>query len=147
LSVRDRAGELGAVQVADGAVVSELVFIVTDEASALLAGPALLAPSLIELALNRAATVPSLVHVAVTVNEVPDEADGENVQPVAVPVYVKSPLVSPEIDSEKAKVYERVRDDDGDDGGVQVAVGAVESGEPPVPVSTRKTTSLVGFEM
>ena len=43
--------------------------------------------------------------VTVTVIELPDAADGVNVQPVAVPAFVKSPAAIPDTLSEKVSVY------------------------------------------
>jgi hypothetical protein len=83
-----------------GAVLS----MVTVVASALAVGPLFAAASATEFAARRATTVPSDVHVTDTVTEVPEVADGVNVQPAAVPVLLKSPAAMPETDSEKLSV-------------------------------------------
>jgi hypothetical protein len=56
------------------------------------------------LATRRATTVPSEQLAAVTVIELPLEADGVNTHPVAVPVLEKSPAAIPLTDSEKVRV-------------------------------------------
>jgi hypothetical protein len=107
-----------------GAVVS----MVTDAASVL---EALVLPAVSDTPpdARRKTTVPSLVQVTATVIEVPDAADGVNAHPVAVPpLLLKSPEAIPLTLSEKARVYvsgprELLRED----GGIQVAVGAVVS--------------------
>ena len=106
-----------------GATVS----IVTLDALVALAGPRLPAGSLTELEASLATTVPSDAHATATVMDVPDDADGVNEQPVAVPVLEKSPLTIPLIFSEKFSVYVSVRLVDGVDGAVHVAVGSVAS--------------------
>jgi len=59
--------------------------------------------------------------------DVPNDADGSNEQPAAVPVLEKSVLYIPVTLSEKDSVYVSVRLVDGVDGGVHVAVGIMES--------------------
>jgi len=103
------------------------VSIVTLDALVALAGPVLPAGSLTELAASLAITVPSEVHATVTVMDVPDDADGVNEQPVAVPVLEKSPLAIPLTLSEKFSVYVNVRLADGVDGDVHDDVGTVIS--------------------
>jgi hypothetical protein len=76
---------------------------------------------------RRATTVPSDAHVTDTVTEVPDEPDGVNTHPVAVPVFEKSAAAMPETASLKVNVYNNVREVDGDAGAVHVAVGVSES--------------------
>ena len=71
--------------------------------------------------------MPSEVHTTVTVMDVPNDADGSNEQPAAVPVLEKSVLYIPVTLSEKDSVYVSVRLVDGVDGGVHVAVGIMES--------------------
>jgi hypothetical protein len=73
-------------------------------------------------------TVPSDAHDTDTVIDVEvDAADGVTEQPVALPKFAKSLEEIPDTASLKVSVYERVRLDDGDDGAVQVAEGAVPS--------------------
>jgi hypothetical protein len=104
---------------------------VTLEAVAADEGPAFPEPSVTDPEASWATTVPSVVQVAVTVIELPDNADGEKEQ-LAVPVFVKSPVAIPETDSLKLRVYDRVRLDDGEDGATQLAVGGLVSAEVPV---------------
>jgi hypothetical protein len=85
-------------------VVPDVVSMVTLEASALDAGPVFPATSVTPLVARRATTVPSEVHVTVTVIEVPDVAEGEKLQPPAEPVLEKSPVAIPETLSENASV-------------------------------------------
>ena len=89
-----------AVQEAVGAVRS----IVTEEASALLAGPILPAESVTEAKDRPKTTVPSEQEATVTVKEEPEEALGEKEQPAAVPAFEKSAEVSPETASEKVRM-------------------------------------------
>ena len=77
---------------------------VTEEASKLLAGPLLLAASETALAAKLKTTVPSEQEETVTVIEEPEEAEGVNKQPVAVPVFEKSAAVNPATASEKVRV-------------------------------------------
>ena len=77
---------------------------VTEDASVFEAGPVLPAWSATEPEDRRATTVPSEQLSTVTVIVVPLEADGVKVQPVAVPVFEKSPAVIPLTDSEKVRV-------------------------------------------
>lgn len=106
--VVDVASVTAAVVVGEGAVVEvvvgAVVSMVTLVASAIEVGPVLFAESATALAASRAMTVPSEEQVTVTVIEVPDAAEGVKVQPVAVPVFVKSPVPMPETDSENASV-------------------------------------------
>ena len=92
----------------DGTTVQEAVggvlSIVTEEASVLAVGPVLPAVSVTPLAARRATTVPSKQPATVMVIEEPEAADGVKVQPVAVPVLVKSDEAIPETDSEKVRV-------------------------------------------
>ena len=73
-------------------------------ATAAVAGPVLPAVSVTPLATRFATTVPSEQLATVTVIELPEAADGVKVQPVAVPVLVKSAAAIPETDSEKVRV-------------------------------------------
>lgn len=66
--------------------VGASVSIRTELADAAEVGPVFVAASVTLLMASVATTVPSLVHSAVTVIVVPDDAEGLNVQPVAVPV-------------------------------------------------------------
>lgn len=113
----------------EGGVVSgAVVLIVTLVASASLLGPTLPVSSLTELAAKRRTRVPSVVHTTVTVIVVPDELDGVKDVHAAVPdALLKSLEATPLTFSENVKVYDNVRDDDGEDGGVHVAVGAAVS--------------------
>lgn len=75
-----------------------------DEASTAAAGPKLLDEPVTELAFNSAITVPGPVQVTLTVTEVPEEADGVNTHPLAVPLFTKSAVVSPVMASLKVNV-------------------------------------------
>ena len=88
------------VQDAVGAVLS----IVTLEATAAAAGPLLPAVSTTPLAARFMMTMSSEQLLTVTVIDVPEAADGLKVQPVAVPVLVKSAAAIPDTDSEKVRV-------------------------------------------
>jgi len=124
VSVRLVDGVDGAVHVAVGSVASIVILV----ALVALAGPWFAAASLTERAASLAITVPSEVHTTVTVMDVPNDADGSNEQPVAVPVVLaKSSLVIPLTLSEKDSVYVSVRLVDGVDGDVHDAVGLEES--------------------
>jgi len=123
VNVRLVDGVDGAVHVAVGSVASIVILV----ALVALAGPVLPTESLTELEASLATTVPSDAHAMATVMDVPDDADGVNEQPVAVPVLEKSPLTIPLIFSEKLSVYVSVRLVDGVDGAVHVAVGSVAS--------------------
>jgi SH3-like domain-containing protein len=68
--------------------------------------------------------VPSDEHATDTVRVTPDEPDGVNTHPVAVPVLEKSPAATPVTLLLNTSVYDNVRDDDGDDGSVHDTVGA-----------------------
>ena len=67
-------------------------------------GPVLPAASETEFAYKTASSVPYEVHVTEIEIEVPVEAAGLNVQPVAVPLLNKSALESPSIDSPKLRM-------------------------------------------
>jgi hypothetical protein len=123
--VREVEGDAGSVHVA----VGEPESIVTVDADAAADGPWLEAESDTEFDANLAITVPSDAHVTDTVTDDPDEPDGENTQPVAVPTFEKSAAAMPDTDSLKANVYDNVREFDGDAGAVHVAVGGVASVE------------------
>ena len=89
-----------AVQEAVGAVRS----IFTEEASALPAGALFPAASETAEAANLKTTVPCEQEAAVTVIDDPEAAEGVKMQPVAVPVLLKSAEVSPETFSEKRRL-------------------------------------------
>jgi hypothetical protein len=98
-------GTVVLVVVVGAAVVVVVLSMVTLLESALLSGPAFPALSATPLAASRSTTVPSLVHVTDTVTELPEDADGENVHPEAVPPkLLKSPDAMPETLSENARV-------------------------------------------
>ena len=90
-------------------------------------GPLLFVKSETAELFNLAITVPSDVQVMVTFIEIPDDAEGENVHPSAVPEFEKSLLEIPDTNSLKFRVYSSVRDEDGDVGEDHVAVGGVVS--------------------
>ena len=119
-NMRDDDGDDGSVHDTVGATVS----IVTDEALTPDTGPvipeAITAPAAI-----RATTVPSVEHATDTVTLEPDEPDGVNTHPVAVPVLEKSPAAIPVTLVLNTSVYDKVRDTDGDDGSVHDTVGAI----------------------
>jgi hypothetical protein len=77
---------------------------VTLVASVFVVGPVFPAVSVTPLAAKRAITVPSEQLATVIVIELPLEADGVKVQPVAVPWLEKSPAAIPETLSEKTSV-------------------------------------------
>ena len=77
---------------------------VTEEASKLAAGPVLPAVSLTPEAASLNIKVPLEQEETVIVIEEPEDAEGVNTQPVAVPVLEKSAAVNPEIASEKVRV-------------------------------------------
>ena len=86
-----------------GVVSATLLSIVTEDASAVLAGPEFEASSLTEFAAIRVTTVPSLVQLTVTLMVVPEEAEGVKVHPdEEPPLFEKSPDSMPETDSENA---------------------------------------------
>jgi len=68
-------------------------------------GPVLPAKSLAPPDANRGMIVPVEQPDTVTVRDDPESAPGANVQPVAVPVFVKSPAATPVTDSENVIVY------------------------------------------
>ena len=68
------------------------------------AGPVLPAPSIAPSAANCGVTVPLEQPDTVTVRDEPESAPGANVQPVAVPVFEKSPAATPVTFSEKVSV-------------------------------------------
>ena len=103
--------------------------IVTDEALAPDTGP-VMPDADTALAAIRATTVPSDEHAADTVTLEPDELDGVNTHPVAVPVLEKSPAAIPVTLVLNTSVYDNVRDDDGDDGSVHDTVGTTRLLEP-----------------
>ena len=70
------------------------VSIVTDEALTPDTGP-VMPEAVTALAAIRATTVPSDEHATDTVTLEPDELDGVNTHPVAVPVLEKSPVATP----------------------------------------------------
>jgi hypothetical protein len=117
--VRDDDGDDGSVHVAVGTSVS----IETDEALTPDTGP-VMPDADTALAAIRATTVPSDEHATDTVRVTPDEPDGVNTHPVAVPVLEKSPAATPVTVLLNTSVYDNVRDDDGDDGSVHDTVGA-----------------------
>ena len=114
---------LGDDETSVGAVVSivTLVAVAADD------GPVFVAASNTPPEASVATTVPSEVQTTVTVIDEPESVLGVKAQPVAVPELLKSPEAMPLTVSLNAKVYESVRDDDGELGSVHVAVGAVES--------------------
>jgi hypothetical protein len=118
--VRDDDADDGSVHDTVGTSVS----IVTDEALTPDTGPVMpdadTAPAAI-----RATTVPSDEHTTETVTLEPDELDGVNTHPVAVPVLEKSPAAIPVTLVLNTSVYNNVRDTDGDDGSVHDTVGAI----------------------
>ena len=77
-------------------VVDTVVSIVTDDAEPAELGPVFDEASRTELAERRAITVPSDEHATETVTAVPDAAEGVKTQPVAVPVFEKSPPAIPD---------------------------------------------------
>jgi hypothetical protein len=84
-----------------GAVTSRVI-VVLDVAAA--AGPVLPAASLAPPTANSGTTVPAEQLVIVTVRDVPESVPGANAQPVAVPVFEKSPAATPVTDSENVRV-------------------------------------------
>jgi hypothetical protein len=98
------------------------VSIVTDEALTPDTGPVMPDADTASAAI-RATTVPSDEHTTDTVTLEPDEPDGVNTHPVAVPVLEKSPAAIPVTLLLNTSVYDNVRDDDGDDGSVHDTVG------------------------
>ena len=91
-------------------------------------------PSVTELALSRREKVPSVVHVTVTVIDVPTDADTDVTEHVAVPeAFTKSEVVIPETLSEKAATKVKVREAlEAPAELIRVAVGAITSTIPPV---------------
>ena len=71
-------------------------------------GPGFVAPSTTEATRRAGMRVPAVVHVTETVIDDPDEAEGLNVQPVAVPRLAKSLEVMPKVVS--PNVSEKVAD-------------------------------------
>jgi hypothetical protein len=86
-------------------------------------------------------TVPSVVQVAVTEKDVPDEVGTAKVQ-LAVPTFEKSALVSPLMASSKTTAYTSVRELAGKAGDEMVAEGLVTSA-PAVVKTTRPVDSSV----
>jgi hypothetical protein len=117
----DVGAEVGA-DVGAGTAVS----IVTDDALRAAVGPVVEAELTTELGARRAITVPSDEHTTDTVIAAEAAADGVKTQPVAVPVFEKSPAAIPDTGSVKASMYDNVRDEDGEDGAVHVASGTAE---------------------
>ena len=93
-------GEAGSLQEAIGEVRSTT----TEEAVRLEAGPELPAKSETASEASLSTPVPSEQEVSVTVKEEPEDDEGANEQPVAVPALVKSAAVKPETASEKVSV-------------------------------------------
>ena len=77
---------------------------VTEGADKATRGPVLPAESVTERAVSLNTTVPSEQEVAVTVIDVPEEAEGVKTQPVADPAFEKSAEVKPETASEKVRI-------------------------------------------
>ena len=117
--MRDADGDDGSVHDTVGTSVS----IVTDEALTPDTGP-VMPEAVTASAAIRATTVPSDAHATDTVTLEPDEPDGVNTHPVAVPALEKSPAAIPVTLVLNTSVYDKVRDDDGDDGSVHDTVGA-----------------------
>lgn len=116
------------VVVGEGAVVGADDEMVTGEAVVALVGPVFVFASTTEFWTRPAITVPSEPQDTDTViDDDVDDDDGTKVQLDAVPRFWKSPAEIPETGSENVSVYVMVRLDDGDAGGVHVAVGAVPS--------------------
>ena len=113
-------------RVTAGAVVGVVVSIVIEDARTAEVGPVLSAASVTLLGARRMMTVPSVVHVAVTEKDVPDEAGTAKVQ-LAVPTFEKSELVSPLTASSKITAYTSVRELAGEAGDEMVAEGLVTS--------------------
>ena len=88
--MRDADGDDGSVHDTVGASES----IVTDEALTPDTGPVTPGTETASAAI-RATTVPSDEHTTDTVTLEPDELDGVNTHPVAVPVLEKSPVATP----------------------------------------------------
>ena len=125
-------GEGDVVVVGDGAVVVVgvgTVSIVTDEALTPDTGP-FMPDAATALAAIRATTVPSDAHATDTVTLEPDELDGVNTHPVAVPVLEKSPAAIPVTLLLNTSVYDNVRDDDGVEGSVHNTVGTTRTFAP-----------------
>ena len=93
-------GEAGSLQEAIGEVRSTT----TEEAVRLEAGPELPAKSETASEASLSTPVPSEQEVSVTVKEEPEDDEGANEQPVAVPALEKSAAVKPETLSEKVSV-------------------------------------------
>jgi hypothetical protein len=115
----------GVVVVVDDVVVvgeGTAVSMVTGEAVEAEVGPLPLPLVTVPLFMRRI-TVPSDVHTTDTVMDEPVEAEGVKTHPVAVPMkFTKSVEAIPETLTLKLKPYDNVRDAEGEDGGVQVAV-------------------------
>ena len=108
--------------------VASTVTIDADEADA---GPVLPAASDTEPDFRLNTTLPSDVHVTVTVNDDPDDPDTLDTEHDAAPDCVpnsKSDVANPDTDSANPNEYDNERDNDGDDGPVNpVTDGAVPS--------------------
>jgi hypothetical protein len=124
-----------------GAVVEVVVSIVTEDARTADVGPVLSAASVTLLGAKRMMTVPSVVHVAVTEKDVPDEVGTAKVQ-LAVPTFEKLALVSPLMASSKTTAYTSVRELAGEAGDEMLAEGLVTSA-PAVVKTTRSVDSSV----
>jgi hypothetical protein len=83
---------VGAVNVSVGAAASRVIVVVALEFEA---GPVLPTESAICPAFSRGMIVPDEHDDTVIVSVVPDDALGENEQPVAVPAFSKSPAATP----------------------------------------------------
>ena len=120
--------ELVSNGVAPHVTVGATVSIETEVDADELAGPLFALRSVTELNASVGITVPSVVHVAVTVNVVPLDVLGEN-EHVAVPAFEKSAFARPVTDSSNARPNDNVRSFVGVEGGVQDDTdGAVVSG-------------------
>ena len=84
-----------------GAVTSRVIVVVAVAADA---GPVLPAASVAPPKAKTGITVPPVVHVTVTVRELPESVPGANVQ-LAVPLFEKSPTATPVTASENVNVY------------------------------------------
>ena len=100
---------------------------VTDDADEAVPGPVLLVASMTLLAASRTITVPSDSHTTLRVIVTPNGLDGAKTQPVAVPVFEKSATAKPDIRSLNVKLYDKVRDEEGEDGGVNTTVAPAVS--------------------
>ena len=104
-----------------------MVRTVTEDASEAAAGPVLLVASMTLLAASRTITVPSDPQTTPRVMVTPNGLDGAKTQPVAVPVLEKSAAAKPDMRSLNVKRYDNVRDEEGEDGGVNTTVAPAVS--------------------